>query len=148
MIRFIKQLFELWVQRDVAVVVQLADREPQPVGGSICTTASTVKASSVAGSVDPPLRALRPGEVYFAVMGVHAASPMMAKCHAATSRRCACQRYTTSITWLVCSRRRIPCRSQPTVHTIHLGRWSAPRLLDWLDSYYNQKILFRFHRPV
>jgi hypothetical protein len=30
----IKQLFELWVQRDVAVVVQLADREPQPVGGS------------------------------------------------------------------------------------------------------------------
>jgi len=30
----IKQLFELWVQRDVAVVVQLADRDAQPVGGS------------------------------------------------------------------------------------------------------------------
>ena len=28
----VEQLFELWVQRDVAVVVQLADRDPQPVG--------------------------------------------------------------------------------------------------------------------
>ncbi|BCO34927.1 hypothetical protein MHEC_27950 [Mycobacterium heckeshornense] len=30
----IKEFFELWVQRDVAVVVQLADRDAQPVGGS------------------------------------------------------------------------------------------------------------------
>ena len=30
----VEQLFQLWVQRDVAVVVQFADRDPQPVGGA------------------------------------------------------------------------------------------------------------------
>jgi hypothetical protein len=30
----VEQWFELWVQRDVAVVVELADRDPQPVGGA------------------------------------------------------------------------------------------------------------------
>ena len=30
----VEQFFELRVQRDVAVVVQLADRDPQPVGGA------------------------------------------------------------------------------------------------------------------
>jgi hypothetical protein len=30
----IEQLFELWVQWDVAVIVQFADRDPQPAGGA------------------------------------------------------------------------------------------------------------------
>ena len=30
----VEEFFQLWVQRNVAVVVQLADRDPQPVGGA------------------------------------------------------------------------------------------------------------------
>ncbi|MGO9253356.1 MAG: class I SAM-dependent methyltransferase [Mycobacterium sp.] len=96
-------------------------------------------------------RTLKPGGVYYAVMGVHAASPLTATWHAENlEEMCLPALYDLDqvAAWfydagfeVAASRLRV--RFVP-IAARHLNEG---RLLDWLDYYYNQKILLRFSRP-
>jgi SAM-dependent methyltransferase len=97
-------------------------------------------------------RALKPGGVYYAVMGVHAASSLTATWHAANVEKMRLPRLydlDQVAAWFRdagfdVDASRLCIRFVP-IAARHLDEG---RLLDWLDYYYNQKILFRFSRPV
>jgi SAM-dependent methyltransferase len=98
-------------------------------------------------------RALAPGGVYFAVMGVHTASPLMAEWHAANAQELHLPPLydiddvvaVFRTTGFDAAASRLAIRFVPTVgHAQH----GPGRLLDWLDYYYDQKLLLRFSRAA
>jgi SAM-dependent methyltransferase len=98
-------------------------------------------------------RAVAPGGVYFAVMGVHTASPLMAEWHAANAEELHLPAlYNVDDVVAVfqaagfdAAASRLAMRFVPTVgHAEH----GSGRLLDWLDYYYDQKLLLRFNRAA
>jgi SAM-dependent methyltransferase len=96
--------------------------------------------------------ALAPGGVYYAVMGVHAASPLMAQWLAANVEELRLPKlYDIDQVIAVfqtagfdAAASRLAMRFVPT--TGH-GHHEQGRLLDWLDYYYQHKLLLRFARP-
>ena len=95
--------------------------------------------------------ALAPGGVYYAVMGVHAASPLMAEWHRANREELHLPGlYDTDEVVAVftaagfdAAAARLAIRFVPSAGHGHHG---GGRLLDWLDYYYDQKLLLRFGR--
>lgn len=97
--------------------------------------------------------ALARGGVYYAVMGVHAASTLMVEWHRANAERLDLPKLY-EIDEVVAGFRaegfdaaaaRLAIGFVPT--TGH-GLDNGGRLLDWLDYYYDQKLLLRFGRPM
>jgi SAM-dependent methyltransferase len=95
--------------------------------------------------------ALAPGGVYYAVMGVHSRSPQMAEWHSANVEDLRLPKLY-DIDEVVAAFRgvgfdasaaRLAMRFVPAGGHGHHGRSS---LLDWLDYYYDQKLLLRFGR--
>lgn len=95
-------------------------------------------------------RALRPGGLYFAVMGVHAGSPMGAEWHAANCKDLGLPPLHDVDDVAATFRRagfdasvaRLDIRFVPTAaHGADAGR-----LLDWLAYYHEDKLLLRFAR--
>jgi SAM-dependent methyltransferase len=97
--------------------------------------------------------ALAPGGVYYAVMGVHAASPMMAEWHAGNVEELHLpELYDIDEVVAVfkaagfdAAAGRLAIRFVPTAGHGHHG---GGRLLDWLHYYCDQKLLLRFGRPA
>jgi SAM-dependent methyltransferase len=98
-------------------------------------------------------RALTPGGVYFAVIGVHAASPLMAKWHAANAEELRLpELYDIDDVITVFqaagfdgAASRLAMRFVPAVgHAQH----GPGCLLDWLRYYYDEKLLLRFSRAA
>jgi SAM-dependent methyltransferase len=95
--------------------------------------------------------ALAPGGVYFAVMGVHSRSPLMAEWHAANAAKLGLPRLydVNDVVSLFraagfdASAARLPVRFVPA--TSH-GHTEGDQLLDRLAYYYDQKLLLRFGR--
>jgi SAM-dependent methyltransferase len=95
--------------------------------------------------------ALAPGGVYYAVLGVHAGSSRMAQWHRASARELRLPRlYDIDQVIAVfqdagfeAAASRLAMRFVPAVGHGHDGQ-----LLDWLDYYYEQKLMLRFERPA
>ena len=97
-------------------------------------------------------RALRPGGVYVAVLGMHAGSPLMAAWHAANRDELHLPPLR-SIDDVVATFReagfdvsvaRLALRFAPVVAD---GHHRVGSVLDWLDYYHEHKLLLRFARP-
>ncbi len=97
--------------------------------------------------------ALVPGGVYYAVMGVHAASPLMAQWHRANVEQLQLPELYDSDEVVAVfeaagfhtAAARLAIRFVPAAGH---GHHSRGRLLDWLDYYCDQKLLLRFSRPA
>ncbi len=97
--------------------------------------------------------ALVPGGVYYAVMGVHASSPLMAEWHRANLEELHLpELYDIDEVIAVfeaaafhAAAARLAIRFVPTAGHGHHGQ---DRLLDWLDYYYDKKLLLRFSRTA
>jgi SAM-dependent methyltransferase len=95
--------------------------------------------------------ALAPGGVYYAVMGVHAGSPLIAEWHAASVEELRLPELYAIDDVLDTFRRagfeasaaRLAMRFVPVGGH---GHHDGSQLLDWLDYYYEQKLLLRFSR--
>lgn len=95
---------------------------------------------------------LRPGGVYFAVMGVHTASPLMVEWHAANREELRLPPLydideviaTFQRAGFDASAARLAIRFVPT--TGRRGHQHGGRLLDWLAYYHDQKLMLRFAR--
>lgn len=95
--------------------------------------------------------ALAPGGVYYATMGVHAASPMMAEWHRANAERMHLPELyeiddvitAFGAAGFEASAARLAIRFVPIPGRGHHDRG---RLLDWLDYCRDQKLLLRFSR--
>jgi SAM-dependent methyltransferase len=96
-------------------------------------------------------RALRPGGVYFAVMGVHSGSPLMVEWHASARDEIDMPPLydvdvviaTFQAAGFEASVARLQVRFVPAVGH---GHEHEGRMLDWLAYYHDQKLLFRFAR--
>jgi len=97
--------------------------------------------------------ALVPGGVYYAVMGVHAASPIMAEWHRANAEDLQLPELYEidevvalfEAAGFHAAAARLAVRFVPTAGHGHHDRG---RLLDWLDYYHDQKLVLRFSRPA
>jgi SAM-dependent methyltransferase len=97
------------------------------------------------------LRALAPGGVYFAVMGVHTRSPLMTQWHSANVDELRLPKLydvddvvaTFRAVGFDASAGRLAMRFVPADGH---GHHDQSHLLDWLDYYYDQKLLLRFSR--
>jgi SAM-dependent methyltransferase len=97
--------------------------------------------------------ALAPGGVYFAAMGVHAGSEMMAAWHAASAAELGLPELydvddvvaTFQAAGFEAAVGRLAMRFVPAAAHGHQERG---RLLDWLAYYHDQKLLLRFERPA
>ena len=95
--------------------------------------------------------ALAPGGVYYAVMGVHTGSPLMAAWHATSADGLQLPKLydiddvvaTFRGAGFVAAASRLAMRFVPVVGHGHDDR---SRLLDWLEYYYDQKLMLRFSR--
>jgi SAM-dependent methyltransferase len=96
-------------------------------------------------------RSLRPGGVYFAVMGVHAGSPLMVEWHA-SARDEIDMPPLNDVDGVIATFQqagfdvavaRLRMRFVPAAGHSHEHRG---RMLDWLAYYHDQKLLFRFAR--
>jgi SAM-dependent methyltransferase len=95
--------------------------------------------------------ALAPGGVYYAVMGVHSRSPQMAEWHSANVEELRLPKLydidevvaTFHGAGFDASAARLAMRFVPAGGHGHHGRSG---LLDWLDYYYDHKLLLRFGR--
>jgi SAM-dependent methyltransferase len=97
--------------------------------------------------------ALAPGGMYYAVMGVHADSPMMAEWHRANRAEMQMPKLYAidevigafEAAGFHAAAGRLAMRFVPTAggHGHHDRR----SLLEWLDYYYEQKLMLRFARP-
>jgi SAM-dependent methyltransferase len=95
--------------------------------------------------------ALAPGGVYFAVMGVHAASPLMAEWHAGNAEQLELPPLyeiddvigAFESAGFEAAASRLAMRFVPVKGHGHSDRGT---LLDWLAYYYDQKLLLRFSR--
>jgi SAM-dependent methyltransferase len=104
--------------------------------------------SAHAGAIS---RALAPGGVYYAVMGVHSASPLMAEWHRANTDELDLPRLygvdeviaAFTAEGFDAAVARLAVGFVPTAGHGHQERG---RLLDWVDYYYDQKLLLRFSR--
>ena len=107
--------------------------------------------------LDPHARgifaALSPGGVYYAVIGVHAASPLMAEWHRGNAQELHLPELY-DIDEVIASfegagfdgaAARLAVRFVPAA--TH-GHHSHAKVLDWLDYYYDRKLMLRFQRPV
>lgn len=98
--------------------------------------------------------ALKPGGHYFAVMGVHARSPLMSEWHSANAAELGLPDlydldevaevfedagFETSVA-------RLQLRFVP-VSAHRAGHNDQQNMMDWLDYYNHDKVLFRFARP-
>lgn len=97
--------------------------------------------------------ALAPGGVYYAVMGVHSASPQMAAWHQANTQRLDLPRlYDIEEVVAVFRAEGFDAAAARLavgfVPTDGHGHDEGGRLLDWLDYYYERKLLLRFGRPT
>jgi SAM-dependent methyltransferase len=100
------------------------------------------------------LPALKPGGVYFAVMGVHAGSRMMAEWHASAAEELGLPKLydpdevveAFDGAGFEVSVARLEMRFVP-VSTVRGGHEHRRRLMDWIDYYSRDKVLFRFARP-
>lgn len=98
-------------------------------------------------------QALAPGGVYYAVMGVHAASPLMAEWHRANAERLHLPALYDidgviaifEAAGFDAAGARLAIRFVPTAGHGHHDRG---RLLDWLDYYCDQKLMLRFSRTA
>ena len=96
--------------------------------------------------------ALAPGGVYYAVMGVHAGSPMTAGWHHANAEELGLPRlYDVDAVVAVfetagfdAAAARLAMRFVPVAGHGHHERGG---LLDWLEYYYDTKLMLRFRRP-
>jgi SAM-dependent methyltransferase len=96
-------------------------------------------------------RSLRPGGVYFAVMGVHSGSPLMEEWHAAHRQELRLPPLYDIDEVIATFRRsgfeasvaRLALRFVPVTSG---GQDHEGRCLDWLAYYYDQKLLLRFAR--
>jgi SAM-dependent methyltransferase len=96
-------------------------------------------------------RSLRPGGVYFAVLGVHTGSPMMVEWHAANRERLQLPPLYDLDEVISAFRRagfdasmaRLAIRFVPTEGR---GHQHGGRPLDWLAYYHDQKLMLRFAR--
>jgi len=97
-------------------------------------------------------RTLKPGGVYYAVMGVHAASPLMAAWHAENVEEMSLPALydLDQVAARFCDAGFEVAASRLWVRFIPIAarHLNEGRLLDWLDYYYNQKVLLRFSRPA
>ncbi len=98
-------------------------------------------------------RALAPGGVYFAVMGMHAASPLMAEWHRANADELQVpELYDLDEVVAVFTAAGFDAAAARLaigfVPTAGHGHHERGRLLDWLDYYSDQKLLLRFSRPA
>jgi len=99
--------------------------------------------------------ALRPGGVYFAVMGVHAGSRLMAEWHASAAAELGLPAlYEPDQVVEVFDKAgfevsvgRLEIRFVP-VATVRGGHEHRRRLMDWLEYYRRDKLLFRLARPL
>lgn len=97
-------------------------------------------------------RALRRGGAYFAVMGVHAGSPLMAEWHAANREELKLPPLYSIDDVIATFQRagfdasvaRLAIRFVPVTGR---GHHQEGRALDWLSYYHDQKLLLRFARP-
>ncbi|HEV2310938.1 MAG TPA: hypothetical protein VGU73_10455, partial [Acidimicrobiia bacterium] len=95
--------------------------------------------------------ALAPGGVYFAVMGVHSGSPLTAAWHKANAEGLALPPLydvddvvaTFEAEGFEASASRLAVHFVPVAGHGHHERG---RLLEWLDYYYDQKLMLRFRR--
>jgi SAM-dependent methyltransferase len=103
--------------------------------------------------------ALKPGVPYYAVMGVHAGSSRMAEWHAANATALDLPAlYDVDAVTAVFDRvgfdvavARLSVRFIPACgHTAdaRAGHHNGADLVDWIDYYYEQKLLLRFTRPL
>jgi SAM-dependent methyltransferase len=103
--------------------------------------------------------ALKPGAPYYAVMGVHAASPRMAEWHAANATALNLpELYDVDAVTAVfegvgfeAAAARLAVRFIPASgHTAEApgAHHDGAGLVDWVDYYYDQKLLLRFTRPL
>jgi SAM-dependent methyltransferase len=95
--------------------------------------------------------ALALGGVYYAVMGVHAASPMMAEWHRASAEEMHLPKLYDIDEVVAVFRAAgfdaaISRLAIGFVPTAGHGHQDAGRLLDWLDYYHEQKLLLRFEK--
>jgi SAM-dependent methyltransferase len=107
----------------------------------------------VAAHAEAIFGALAPGGIYFAVIGVHAASPLMAEWHEANADELRLPELNGvdavvavfQAAGFDAAASRLAVRFVPAEdHGRHDGR----RLLEWLDYYYDQKLLLRFSRSA
>jgi hypothetical protein len=97
--------------------------------------------------------ALSPGGVYYAVIGVHAASPLMAEWHRGNAQELDLpELYDIDEVIAIFegagfdgAAARLAVRFVPAA--TH-GHHSPGKMLEWLDYYYDQKLILRFRRPV
>lgn len=96
-------------------------------------------------------RCLHPGGVYFAVMGVHAGSPLMAEWHAANGADLQLPPLY-SVDDVVATFQRVGFEASVArlafrfIPAATHGHHHGGRLLDWLAYYQDQKLLLRFAR--
>lgn len=99
-----------------------------------------------AGSV---YRALEPGGSYYAVIGVHAGSPLMVEWHRAHSAELALPPLH-DVDGVAASFAAVGfevAASRLNVGFVPVPA-DAPRVMEWLDYYNEKKLLFRFSRPL
>ena len=107
----------------------------------------------LAGHAQAILRALAPGGVYYAVMGAHTGSPLMAEWHHANADELHLpELYDVDDVVAIfeaagfdAAAARLSVRFVPAAGH---GHHSRGRLLDWLAYYGDQKLLLRFARPM
>jgi SAM-dependent methyltransferase len=97
--------------------------------------------------------ALAPGGVYYAVMGVHAASPLMAEWHRANVDALQLpELYDIDEVVAIFQAAGFDAAAARLaigfVPTASHGHHREGRLLDWVDYYRDQKLLLRFKRPT
>ncbi|KAA8957731.1 bifunctional 2-polyprenyl-6-hydroxyphenol methylase/3-demethylubiquinol 3-O-methyltransferase UbiG [Mycobacterium sp.] len=95
-------------------------------------------------------RVLKPGGVYYAVMGVHADSPLMVTWHAENAEELGLPplyQLDQVTQWFSDAGFRVAAgRLRIGFVPFAAGHLDESRLLDVLDYYYNRKIVFRFSR--
>lgn len=94
---------------------------------------------------------LKPGGMYYAVMGVHTASPLMAAWHADNAEKLGLPilyDLDQVVAWFSAAGFEVAA-SRLSVRFIPIAarHLDEGRLLDWLDYYYNRKVLLRLSRP-
>ena len=98
-------------------------------------------------------RSLRPGGVYFAVMGVHSGSPLMAEWHAANRQELDLPPLR-SVDEVIAAFGKMGFEASVArlavgfIPVAGRGHDHEGRVLDWLEYYQEQKVMFRFVRPA
>jgi SAM-dependent methyltransferase len=97
--------------------------------------------------------ALAPGGVYYAVMGVHAGSPLMAEFHRANAEELHLPELrdvddVVAVFQAAGFEAAVARLAIGFVPIASHGHHAPGRLLDWLDYYCDQKLLLRFSRAV